>query len=261
MPDDKNKSSGEKTKSKKREKIQKKKRALRRRAKNERKGTDYQTEDLAIIERLYDFLVLAPEDSIICTYLAMPEEVSTIPLIERLHRSRSDLQFYIPRIESRVRDGAKMQFYALEFAEEHISYEKLEPDDRGIMQPTETADKLKVKRANKDGYMVYFIMPGLFFDKKGYRLGYGGGYYDRYLNRHPEARRLLIAPCRQDQFQEQLPHSERDVPVDILAMADNLLRVSKKLELEKEQKAMLKKDKDSKDKDNKDKERKAKERN
>ncbi|MFD1358181.1 5-formyltetrahydrofolate cyclo-ligase [Fictibacillus halophilus] len=55
------------------------------------------------------------------------------------------------------------------------------------------------------------IVPGLVFDKKGYRIGYGGGYYDRFLQDY-QGSTLSIAYSFQTA--EQLPFEEFDVPVE-----------------------------------------------
>lgn len=230
-----------KKKKKKKEKLRQVKRGLRRRAKSERKKKDYTSEDASIRSHLYEFLLQAEENSIICSYLAMPDEFPTASLLEDLHNERNDLQFFCPRIESCVRDGAKMHFYALNFEDGRILRSVLEEDSRGILQPSDKEKKLKTKKLADQDVTAYFIMPGLLFDKKGFRIGYGGGYYDRYLTRHP-LKRVLIAPCRSEQYSdEELPHSKRDVPIDLLAMPDGIMCVNPKLELPSSQKEWNKK--------------------
>ena len=55
------------------------------------------------------------------------------------------------------------------------------------------------------------LMPGLAFDKSGHRVGYGGGYYDRYLARHPL--HTLIALCYDFQLVDAIDRAEHDMPV------------------------------------------------
>lgn len=58
------------------------------------------------------------------------------------------------------------------------------------------------------------IMPGAAFTPDGRRLGYGGGYYDRYLSRYTEAFKIGI--CFREQLAESLPFEEYDIKADIV---------------------------------------------
>ncbi|MCQ2772836.1 MAG: 5-formyltetrahydrofolate cyclo-ligase [Bacilli bacterium] len=55
------------------------------------------------------------------------------------------------------------------------------------------------------------IVPGLAFDDANYRLGYGGGYYDRYLKK---TKAYSLGICFSEQTVEELPHDDLDVPLD-----------------------------------------------
>lgn len=56
------------------------------------------------------------------------------------------------------------------------------------------------------------IVPGLAFDEKGYRIGYGGGYYDRFLALEPN--HPTIALCYDFQLFPRLNTDLHDIPVD-----------------------------------------------
>ena len=56
------------------------------------------------------------------------------------------------------------------------------------------------------------LMPGLAFDREGHRIGYGGGYYDRFLSDEPDHPTLAL--CYDFQIRENLPTEEFDIPVD-----------------------------------------------
>ena len=58
------------------------------------------------------------------------------------------------------------------------------------------------------------LVPGAAWDGLGYRVGYGGGFYDRWLAAHPRAWRLGIAFDLQ--VVERIPRGPHDVPVDVL---------------------------------------------
>lgn len=56
------------------------------------------------------------------------------------------------------------------------------------------------------------IVPGVLFDKKGYRIGYGAGFYDRFLEGEGGPYKLAIGYSMQ--VVESVPANEYDVPVD-----------------------------------------------
>ena len=61
------------------------------------------------------------------------------------------------------------------------------------------------------------LMPGLAFDPQGNRMGYGGGFYDKFLNQEPD--HPTVALCYEFQLCESLPVEEYDVPVDLVLWA------------------------------------------
>ena len=63
------------------------------------------------------------------------------------------------------------------------------------------------------GEIDLILAPGLAFDRRGYRLGQGGGYYDRYLE---DFSGCTVALCREICLLEQVPVEEFDAPVDIV---------------------------------------------
>ena len=56
------------------------------------------------------------------------------------------------------------------------------------------------------------LMPGMAFDPKGHRIGYGGGFYDKFLAAEPEHPTLAL--CYDFQVLEKLETEEFDIPVD-----------------------------------------------
>ncbi len=61
------------------------------------------------------------------------------------------------------------------------------------------------------GKIDLVIVPGVAFDKEGFRLGYGKGYYDRFLKGF---KGKTIGICHKELFLEKLPRGEYDIPVD-----------------------------------------------
>lgn len=103
--------------------------------------------------------------TVIYPYLAYNTEIITKPIIERAWSDGKRVA--VPKV---ISDGV-MEFYYIDgFSQIEIGY-------CGIPEPI--TDGLEVA-ADKD---VLILMPGLAFDKELNRIGYGGGFYDRYLER------------------------------------------------------------------------------
>ncbi len=86
------------------------------------------------------------------------------------------------------------------------SLEGLVKNSYGIYEPA--FDKSKIKTPTSDSLI---IVPGLAFTKDGFRLGYGGGYYDRYLSKYSAK---TIGICFEEQLVESLPLSTFDKRLD-----------------------------------------------
>ena len=88
--------------------------------------------------------------------------------------------------------------------------EELVPGHMGILEPDmEKHSEVKVE----DIHML--VIPGLAFDPKGARIGYGGGYYDRLLPRI-KGERTIAALAFEAQIFDSLPMEEHDIPVDYI---------------------------------------------
>lgn len=84
---------------------------------------------------------------------------------------------------------------------------QLEPNRYGIPEPNDMCPEV----AKEDIGAV--LVPNVMCDRQGYRLGHGGGYYDRWL---AEFDGFTAAVCPPDRLVDQLPRDEFDVPVDCL---------------------------------------------
>ena len=69
------------------------------------------------------------------------------------------------------------------------------------------------------------IVPGIAFDKKGHRIGYGFGYYDKFLAKVPKA--IKIGLCFDFQLVEIIPKETHDVPVDIIVTEKRVVECKK----------------------------------
>ena len=57
------------------------------------------------------------------------------------------------------------------------------------------------------------VVPALVYDRMGHRLGYGGGYYDRFLAAHPC---VTVGGCLRELYVDELPKEHTDIPVDTI---------------------------------------------
>lgn len=128
-------------------------------------------------------------------YLSFNQEVRTRPIIERAWRNGKRVA--VPKLV----DG-EMRFIWLE------GFDQLAPQGAfGILEPVADGPV-----ADDEGALV--LMPGLAFDRAGHRVGYGGGYYDRYLSAHPC--HPTVALCYGFQRLERIKPDAHDVKVDVL---------------------------------------------
>lgn len=145
-------------------------------------------------ERLLALPEVRDAGSVLLFY-SFGSEVETAPLVARLHADGKRL--LLPYL-----DPAGME------AAEVLPEDALEPSGYG---PKEPGRRVAVDPASVD----VVVAPGLAFDRRGYRLGYGGGHYDRYL------RRMLRGALRagiafSEQLVERIPEEPTDEPVDVV---------------------------------------------
>lgn len=74
----------------------------------------------------------------------------------------------------------------------------------GILEP-------KIKETVDFSYVDFVIIPGLAFDRKNNRLGFGAGYYDRFL---AESKAFKAGICYDFQRIDEIPKEEHDIPMD-----------------------------------------------
>jgi len=91
------------------------------------------------------------------------------------------------------------------------SLDDLQPGFYGIREP-----KLSSLRLSDSKLLDLVLVPGAAFDRLGNRIGYGAGYYDRFMKRlEPEAKTIALAYSFQ--VVDSVPVSEFDLPVDYIA--------------------------------------------
>lgn len=138
----------------------------------------------------------------ILIFMHYGSEVCTDGIIA--HAISQGKRVFVPRV-----DGRRMDFYEI------CDISECSPGYMKIPEPPVTAERFcktcdKTKEMGRDGTLM--ILPGLAFDKAGGRLGYGGGFYDRYLAENDNGIKLGIA--YEFQFVEEVPTDRQDICVD-----------------------------------------------
>jgi 5-formyltetrahydrofolate cyclo-ligase len=93
----------------------------------------------------------------------------------------------------------------------------LVPGTYGILEPGQ-----ECLRPLEPGELDMVIVPGVAFDEAGNRLGYGGGFYDRFLPRTPE-NCVWVAPAFELQLKPDVYPGEHDCPVHILVTEKRII--------------------------------------
>ena len=91
------------------------------------------------------------------------------------------------------------------------SQDDLEVGEYGIYEPKAELDSFKVTGELQQN--VICIIPAVVYDKKGFRIGYGGGYYDRYLSSFKGTK---VGVEYYDFIVGAVPHGRFDLAVDVL---------------------------------------------
>ena len=130
--------------------------------------------------------------SAIYGYLPYNQEVRTVPMLEQALRDGKRVA--VPKCY-----GDEMRFIWMD------DLSKVEKGYAGIPEPV--ADEPVA-----DDETALVLMPGLAFDPRGHRIGYGGGFYDKFLAKEPNHPTLAL--CYDFQMLPELKTEEFDIPVD-----------------------------------------------
>ena len=150
--------------------------------------------------RLGELFIETPEYKAAKTiygYLPYNQEVRTVPMLEQALRDGKKVA--VPKCY-----GDEMSFIYMD------DLSKVAPGYADIPEPIADDPVAEDKTA-------LVLMPGMAFTEKGDRMGYGGGFYDKFLAAEPE--HPTVALCYAFQMVESLPTEEYDIPVDRVVWA------------------------------------------
>lgn len=155
------------------------------------------------VRRLYQY---APSETLL-VYMSTAIEVDTHRIITNAWADGKRVA--VPRCITATR---QMQFHYI------TSFDEVSPGVFSVLEPAETAP------AVTDFSNCLMLVPAMLFDWNGYRLGYGKGYYDRFMARFTGASAGL---CYSDELKKRMYHGHFDRAVDVI-VTDRWIRTCRK---------------------------------
>lgn len=148
----------------------------------------------------------------IMAYASIRKEIKTFDLMEEL--LNQGYLLYLPYTKKDVIDLGTAQINDLD--------SDLKKGVYGVQEPIA---KIRTEEVPTDLELI--IIPGACFTKSGYRIGYGGGYYDSFLSKHADGA-LKVGFCYDHFIVDSIPVEEHDVPVDIIITEKEIIRTKQK---------------------------------
>jgi 5-formyltetrahydrofolate cyclo-ligase len=172
---------------------------------------------LALADRIIGHQWFYKAKKILC-FVSFGSEIDTTFIIEEAFRCGKEV--YVPKVEppqplESIRGALESDLEIISFYQIQ-SFSDLKPGYRKIPEPSGSTQKYHFDPSEKD---ILLLMPGVAFDPIGRRLGYGKGFYDRFLYGKEELRLRSIAIGFACQMTEEIPASAKDIkPYQIITM-------------------------------------------
>lgn len=174
---------------------------------NELSPTERKEKSAEITERLCGLPVFRQAKEVL-VYVDYRSEVQTKPLIGQLLASGSK-RVFVPKVE-----GMDIRFYEI------TSMEQLESGYQGILEPKDGDVSFEAGEHEKEKCLM--LLPGSVFDRSCNRMGYGKGFYDRYMARFP--RLYGIGLCFECQLAPSVPCEVHDYRPELLVTEKEIYR-------------------------------------
>lgn len=159
--------------------------------------------------RIAERLMRTPEfkrSKMVAIYLSKGSEVDTFPLLKKVYSLRKTAA--APRVNERMT--------GLDFFQIKRGLKDCRLGFYSIWEPNERCPGVNPRKID------LVIVPGVAFDRKGHRLGYGKGYYDRFLKGIPGT--PAVGLTYEKTFTRSLPHDRGDVPVSCVITETKICR-------------------------------------
>ena len=157
------------------------------------------------------------EADIVLSYHAFRSEVE----VDALNRAvlTQGKKLYLPKTYVKEK---QIRFFEI------TDLSKLKRGYQKIWEPTGEEPEFSFETVKEEQKKVLMIMPGTAYDARGYRMGYGGGYYDRYLNAHEAEWKMIDFLTVFAAFSEQkmilIPGERCDVKPDVIVTEKEIMQ-------------------------------------
>ncbi|MFC4356142.1 5-formyltetrahydrofolate cyclo-ligase [Chryseomicrobium palamuruense] len=165
---------------------------------------DYQRRSSRLHERLLLTISFTTTHMVGCTISRFPEP-DTRALIEYFWKH--DIPVAAPVSNPNTKE---MTFYQIH------SWEDVTEGYKGIQEPVADSNRVVTKEQ-----FTHILVPGVIVDQNGYRIGFGGGFYDRFLM-DCQVPTILLAFNEQVLFHDQI--ETHDIPVQLIVTETELIR-------------------------------------
>ena len=145
----------------------------------------------------------------VAVFVTYRSEVNTLPIIQDLLHKKKTVA--VPRITGK----GKMEFYIIKDPDADLI-----PGTYGIREPKHGLKKVKPEDID------LLLTPGAVFDDRGYRIGYGGGFYDRYIPRLKEGT-PTISLAFELQLVKMVPNESFDQKVNMIITEKRIIQTRK----------------------------------
>lgn len=189
---------------------------LRKTMLNKRNELNSELVELAgekLLQKLIDMDALRAE-SCIFTYVDMNNELSTHRILN--YCFEHNIRVCVPKV---VPDGNTkvMKPYLIDNLDSDLARGTF-----GVMEPTFSDEVAKTREVFINDIDVVLV-PGLAFDEMGNRIGYGGGYYDKFFAQlHKKGKPLKVGICYDFQVIDKIQGENHDVPMDLVISISTL---------------------------------------
>lgn len=168
-------------------------------------GEERRAKSAAVQQRLLDLPEFQAAGRVLF-FVSFSSEVETLPMIEQALRLGKEVA--APKVMAGQPE--------LELRRLTDPQAQLQPGKLGILEPNDDCPLVSLAEAD------LIIVPAVAWDERGYRVGYGGGFYDRLLARAGDVPKIGLGfEC---QVISEVPRLAHDLGVDILVTEERVLR-------------------------------------